>query len=127
MKNLVLRSFKGRKRELRINIIMLTLIFMCGITTILFQESFYRSQESQRYDTYGEWTGVVFGAADGTEQLLNGLGSTKCLGKIVMLGSAWNNGEQIGEAGYVDQTAAALSRIQIAEGEMPSEDKEIAL
>lgn len=40
MRKLVLLSFKGRKRELRISIVMLVLIYMCGIMTILFQESF---------------------------------------------------------------------------------------
>ena len=53
MRKLVLLSFKGRKRELRISIVMLVLIYMCGIMTILFQESFYRSRENLRRDTYG--------------------------------------------------------------------------
>lgn len=127
MRNLVLRSFKGRKRELRISIIILTLIYMCGITTILFQESFYRSRENLRYETYGEWMGAVFGAGEGTEQLLNEMDSIKCLGKIIMLGSAWTNGERIGEAGYIDQTAVSLSQIHMEEGEMPSTDEQIAL
>lgn len=48
MRKLVLKSFKGRKREMRISIVMLALIYMCGIMTILFEESFYRSLESMR-------------------------------------------------------------------------------
>lgn len=102
-----MRSFKGRKRELRISIIMLALIYTCGIMTILFLESFYRSRESLRYDTYGEWTGAVFGAEEGAGQILEESEATKRIGKIVVLGTSWQNGERLGEAGYVDRTAAA--------------------
>lgn len=91
MRKLVLRSFKGRKRELRISIIMLVIIYGFGIMTILFQESLYRSRESFRYDTYGEWTGAVFGSTeetDQTEQFIKEMESTKSIGKIVMLGNS---------------------------------------
>ena len=77
MRKLVLLSFKGRKRELRISIIMLVLIYMCGIMTILFQESFYRSRENLRRDTYGEWMGAVFGAGEGTGQILKEMESER--------------------------------------------------
>lgn len=113
MRKLVLRSFKGRKRELRISIIMLVIIYGFGIMTILFQESLYRSRESFRYDTYGEWTGAVFGFTEETEQFIKEMESTKSIGKIVMLGNSWRNGERFGKAGFVDQTARVLSRIQI--------------
>lgn len=127
MRKIVLRSFKGRRRELRISMIMLAIIYMCGIMTILFQESFYRSRESLRYDTYGEWTGAVFGAGKETEEILREAESTERIGKIVMQGTSWYEGERLGEAGYVDQTAAALSRIQMAEGNLPSGSTEAAL
>lgn len=127
MKALVLRSFKGRKRELRITIIMLTLVYMCGIMTILFQESFYRSRESLRYDTYGEWTGAVFGASEETEQMIKKLESTKQIGKIVMLGSSWQNGKRFGNAGFMDQTAQDLGRLKLLEGDFPTEPTEAVL
>jgi ABC-type lipoprotein release transport system permease subunit len=127
MRKLVLLSFKGRKRELRISIIMLVLIYMCGIMTILFQESFYRSRENLRRDTYGEWMGAVFGAGEGTGQILKEMESTKRIGKMVMKGSFWQDGKRIGEAGFVDHTAAALGRIQTAEGHLPSDGTEIAV
>lgn len=127
MRKIVLRSFKGRKRELRISMIMLALIYMCGIMTILFQESFYRSRESLRYDTYGEWTGAVFGAGKETEQILREAESTERIGKIVMQGTSWHDGDRLGEAGYVDRTAADLSRIQMAEGNLPSQSTEAAI
>lgn len=106
---------------------MLALIYTCGIMTILFLESFYRSRESLRYDTYGEWTGAVFGAEEGARQILEESEATKRIGKIVMLGTSWQNGERLGEAGYVDRTAAALSRIQMTEGYLPSDRAEVAL
>lgn len=106
---------------------MLALIYTCGIMTILFLESFYRSRESLRYDTYGEWTGAVFGAEEGAGQILEESEATKRIGKIVMLGTSWQNGERLGEAGYVDRTAAALSRIQMTEGYLPSDRAEVAL
>ncbi len=127
MRKIVLQSFKGRKRELRISVIMLTLIYMCGIMTILFQESFYRSRESLRYDTYGEWTCAVFGAGDGTEQILSEQESTKQIGKIVMLGSVRHNGEPLGVMGAVDRTAQSLGRIRMVEGHFPADSTEIAL
>ena len=127
MRKLVLRSFRGRKRELRISIIMLVLIFACGILTILFQESFYRSRETMRYDTYGEWTGAVFGADEETVQLVQDLESTKRTGTIVMQGDSWQNGERVGKAGYVDQNAQKLGRIQMLEGTFPADPAEAAL
>ena len=127
MRKLVLRSFKGRKRELRISIIMLALIYMCGIMTILFQGSFYRSLESLRYETYGEWTGAVFGAGESTEQILRELESTKQIGKIVVLGDAWLGGNPLGVMGAADETARSLGRIQMEEGHFPSDSTEIAL
>lgn len=127
MRKIVLRSFRGRKRELRISMIMLALIYMCGIMTILFQESFYRSRESLRYNTYGEWTGAVFGAGKETEQILGEAESTERIGRIIMQGTSWYQGERLGEAGYVDRTAAVLSRIQMAEGELPSKNAEAAI
>ena len=127
MRKLVLRSFKGRKRELRISIIMLALIYMCGIMTILFQGSFYRSLESLRYEIYGEWTGAVFGAGESTEQILRELESTKQIGKIVVLGDAWHGGNPFGVMGAADETARSLGRIQMEEGRFPSDSTEIAL
>ena len=82
MRKLVLKSFRGRKRELRISIVMLTIAFLCGMLTILFLESFYRSKESLRYDTYGAWTGAVLDAKEETEQFIKQMESTKQDGKI---------------------------------------------
>lgn len=127
MRELVLRSFKGRKRELRFSFIMLALVYMCGIMAILFQESFFRSRENLRYDTYGEWTGAVFGAREETEQMIKEMESTEQIGKIIMLGSAWMDAEQLGEAGYADGAARDLGRIQMLEGCLPSDSSEIAL
>lgn len=104
---------------MRISVIMLVIIYACGIMTILFQESLYRSRESFRYDTYGEWTGAVFGFTEETEQFIKEMESTKSIGKIVMLGNSWRNGERFGKAGFVDQTARVLSRIQMLEGDFP--------
>lgn len=127
MKRIVLKSFRGRKKELRISIIMLALIYMCGMMTILFQESFYRSRESLRYDRYGEWTGAIFGAGEGAEQILKETDSVERIGKIIMLGATWQGGERLGETGYVDKTAEGLSRIQMAEGKLPASNTEAAL
>ncbi len=127
MRKIVLGSFKGRRREIRTSVIMLALIYMCGIMTILFQESFYRSRESLRYDTYGEWTGAVFEAGEEAEQILEGAEFTEHIGKIAVRGTSWYNGERLGEAGYVDREAAALSRIQMSEGYLPSQSTEAAL
>lgn len=127
MRKLVLESFKGRRRELRTSIMMLALIYMCGIMTILFQESFYHSLENLRCTAYGEWTGAVFGAVEGTEQILSEMESTKQIGKIVMLGNARHNGETLGVMGAVDRTAQSLGRIQTAEGHLPEDSTEIAI
>lgn len=127
MRKLVLRSFKGRKRELRISLVMLMLVFTCGITTLLFQESFYRSKENMRYDTYGEWTGAVYGATESIEQYVEGMKSTEQIGRMVVTGNSWREGKRFGNAGYVDQTAWKLGRLQIKEGTFPADSGEIAL
>lgn len=127
MRKLVLKSFKGRKREMRISIVMLALIYMCGIMTILFEESFYRSLESMRRAAYGEWTGAVFGAGEGAEQILSEQESTNQIGRIVMLGNARYGEEPLGVMGAVDETAQSLGRLQTAEGRLPADSTEIAL
>lgn len=126
MRKLVLKSFKGRKREMRISIVMLALIYMFGIMAILFQESFYRSLESMRCAAYGEWTGAVFGAEEGAEQILSEQESTKQIGKIVILGNARRGEESLGVMGAVDKAAQSLGRIQTAEGRLPADSTEIA-
>ncbi len=127
MRKLVLKSFKGRKREMRISIVMLALIYMCGIMTILFEESFYRSLESMRRAAYGEWTGAVFGAGEGAEQILSEQESANQIGRIVMLGNAQYGEEPLGVMGAVDETAQSLGRLQTAEGRLPADSTEIAL
>lgn len=127
MKKLVLKSFRGRKRELRISIAMLMITFLLGIVTILFLESFYRSKESLRYDTYGAWTGAVLGAKKGTEQFVNEMESTKQVGKIVMVGSSWHNGKRFGDTGCVDKAAKNLGRLKLLQGDFPTESTEVAL
>ena len=127
MRKLVLKSFKGRKREMRISIVMLALIYMCGIMTILFEESFYRSLESMRRAVYGEWTGAVFGAGEGAEQILSEQESANQIGRIVMLGNAQYGEEPLGVMGAVDETAQSLGRLQTAEGRLPADSTEIAL
>lgn len=71
--------------------------------------------------------GAVFGAGEGTGQILKEMESTKRIGKMIMKGSFWQDGKRIGEAGFVDHTAAALGRIQTAEGHLPSDGTEIAV
>lgn len=127
MRKLVLKSFRGRKRELRISIVMLTIAFLCGMLTILFLESFYRSKESLRYDTYGAWTGAVLDAKEETEQFIKQMESTKQVGKIVILGSSWNNGKRFGSAGIVDKRAQELGRLKLVEGDFPTNVTEAAV
>ena len=127
MRKLVLKSFKGGKREMRISIVMLALIYMCWIMTILFEESFYRSLESMRRAAYGEWTGAVFGAGEGAEQILSEQESANQIGRIVMLGNAQYGEEPLGVMGAVDETAQSLGRLQTAEGRLPADSTEIAL
>lgn len=127
MRSLVLRSFKGRKRELRISIILLALIYAGGLSVILFQESFYRAREQACYDTYGEWTGAIFQAGGQAEQILKEMNFTKEVGKMRILGEVQYDGEMIGQAGWMDETAIRLGHIQMKEGEFPSDAGEIAL
>lgn len=127
MRKLVLKSFQGRKRELRVTIVILTITFLCGIMTILFLESFYRSKESLRYDTYGEWTGAVLGVKEETEQFVNEMEYTKQTGKVVMLGSSWNKGKRFGYTGFVDKAAQKLGRLKLLDGKFPTKPTEVAL
>ena len=112
---------------MRISIVMLTIAFLCGMLTILFLESFYRSKESLRYDTYGAWTGAVLDAKEETEQFIKQMESTKQVGKIEILGSSWNNGKRFGSAGIVDKRAQELGRLKLLEGDFPTNDTEAAV
>lgn len=103
------------------------LAFTCGITTLIFQESFYRSKENMLYDTYGEWTGAVYGTTGKVEEYVNEKDSTEQIGRIVMWGNSWRDGKRFGNAGYVDQTAWELGRLRIKEGTVPADSGEIAL
>ena len=111
--------------------IILFFIFLFGISSIIYTDSYKMTLEDQRKSTYGAWHVGFFNTDEDLFQLLKkhatveSAGSIKFYGYVISQDSAKIN--IVGGIGSADENTIDIGNIELLGGSFPSKDNEIAI
>lgn len=119
----------GRKRQTLLIIIAISLSLSFLVTIFNIQGSIEKTEESQRKDIYGEWQAAV---CDIDDNILDNLQSNLIIEQygmstIYSVISDKNGGIEYGYLGTMDDAAIDLGNINLLEGNLPTNENEIAM
>ncbi|SHJ61030.1 ABC transporter permease [Parasporobacterium paucivorans] len=112
--------------------IILFLIFLFGLSSIIYTDSYKRTLEEQRKLTYGSWHIAVYDTDEEVYRSLKNHATVKSAGYMKLCGYVLNqtpDGETniLGAAGYAEDSLIETGNIKLLDGRFPSAENEIAI
>lgn len=120
---LALQGTLRKRRSSALVFFVLLLSFSCALMSLSLTASISKTNEEYRYDVYGEWYLALLDGKDADAEWFaqqnwaQEVGSARVYGKL-------SNGDAIGT---LDESAYALSRVELLDGRLPEKEGEIAL
>ncbi len=112
--------------------IVVFLVFLFGISSMIYVDSYTKTLEEQRKATYGAWH---IGIYDTTEEVYEDIcnhGIVESTGTMEVYGYAVEESSDeginiLGSVGYADDTLIQMGNITLLDGHFPSSESEIAM
>lgn len=129
MWKIALRGMRGRRRDTFLLMLVITLSFTLLISTVLLHGSTQYTGQRQRMDSFGEWTGGLFGLKEAERQSvmeeLSGETDPRedGIGRLRLLGTS----DVFGLIGAAEEELMEMGHFKVTEGRLPEAKDEIAV
>lgn len=119
---LAVSGIKGRKKSNFLLFVILFISLVFTTVTLSITESFQKTNENYRYDTYGEWQAAVFHAQESDRAFWERCGA-ESIGTERVYGMISDHAA----VGTVDEPMIKMGRLAMQEGKFPQNPGEIAM
>lgn len=108
--------------------IILFLIFLFGITILIYTESYETTLLEQRKQSYGSWNVAFYNTNENLYQQLEKHATIESIGTMNLCASIIDDsGNTISSLGFLDKSLLEIGNIQLLAGNFPINDNEIAI
>lgn len=122
---------KNNKNHLGL-VIIIFLVFLFGVSSIIYVDSYTKTLEEQRKETYGAWHIGIYDTSEEVYETLYHHGIVDAVGFMEVCGYAVESVLDdemtlIGSIGYADEYLIEIGNITLLDGDFPSSEQEVAL
>lgn len=104
------------------------LIFLFGITILIYTDSYETTLLEQRKQSYGSWNAAFYNASENLHQQLAGHATMESVGTMHLYASVTDDfGNTISNLGFLDDNLLKIGNIQLLDGHFPNTTDEIAI
>ncbi|MEE1086185.1 MAG: FtsX-like permease family protein [Schaedlerella sp.] len=108
--------------------IILFLIFLLGMTIVVYTDSYETTLMNHRKQTYGSWHAAFYNTNEETYQEIADHATINITGTMSVFASIYDETETIiGGLGYVNDALVNIGNLQLLDGNFPVNDNEIAI
>lgn len=131
MKINIFSKKQKQRHSLRMNFglgTIMFLIFLFGITILIYTDSYETTLLEQRKQSYGSWNAAFYNANENLQQQLEGHATVESVGTMHLYGSVTDNsGNPISSLGFLDDNLLEIGNIQLLDGHFPNTTDEVAM